>query len=97
LGLSSRYSGVGHLESSVEFTREPTTVGPGAQICFIRGPEGVSIEFFGSRSEILIARGTFVAAKEIAGKFCLLVTVYQITGERLDMSAEIKMFTVIEW
>src|SRR5215470_17190003 len=28
----------------VEFTREPTTVRPGMRICFIRGPEGISIE-----------------------------------------------------
>ena len=28
----------------VEFTREPTTVRPGVRICFVRGPEGVSIE-----------------------------------------------------
>jgi catechol 2,3-dioxygenase-like lactoylglutathione lyase family enzyme len=28
----------------VEFTKEPTTVRPGVRICFIRGPEGVSIE-----------------------------------------------------
>jgi len=28
----------------VEFTREPTTVRPGVRICFIRGPEGISIE-----------------------------------------------------
>jgi lactoylglutathione lyase len=28
----------------VEFTREPTTIRPGVRICFIRGPEGVSIE-----------------------------------------------------
>ena len=28
----------------VAFTREPTTVRPGVRICFIRGPEGVSIE-----------------------------------------------------
>ncbi len=28
----------------VEFTREPTTVRPGVRICFIRAPEGVSIE-----------------------------------------------------
>jgi lactoylglutathione lyase len=28
----------------VEFTKEPTTVRPGTRICFIRGPEGVSIE-----------------------------------------------------
>jgi lactoylglutathione lyase len=27
-----------------EFTREPTTVRPGTRVCFIRGPEGVSIE-----------------------------------------------------
>jgi lactoylglutathione lyase len=27
-----------------EFTKEPTTVRPGVRICFIRGPEGVSIE-----------------------------------------------------
>ncbi|MGD9768345.1 MAG: VOC family protein [Pseudolabrys sp.] len=34
----------------VEFTREPTTVRPGTRVCFIRGPEGVSIE--------LLERGT---------------------------------------
>jgi lactoylglutathione lyase len=28
----------------VDFTREPTTVRPGVRICFLRGPEGVSIE-----------------------------------------------------
>lgn len=28
----------------VEFTREPTTVRPGVRICFLRAPEGVSIE-----------------------------------------------------
>jgi len=28
----------------VEFTREPTTVRPGTRVCFIRGPQGVSIE-----------------------------------------------------
>ena len=28
----------------VEFTKEPTTARPGVRICFIRGPEGVSIE-----------------------------------------------------
>ena len=27
-----------------EFTREPTTVRPGVRVCFIRGPEGISIE-----------------------------------------------------
>ena len=28
----------------VEFTREPTTVRPGTRVCFIKAPEGVSIE-----------------------------------------------------
>ena len=28
----------------VEFTKEPTTVRPGVRICFIRGPQGISIE-----------------------------------------------------
>src|ERR1700704_2477690 len=28
----------------VKFTREPTTVRPGTRVCFIRAPEGVSIE-----------------------------------------------------
>ena len=28
----------------VQFTKEPTTVRPGVRICFIRAPEGVSIE-----------------------------------------------------
>jgi lactoylglutathione lyase len=28
----------------VEFTREPETIRPGVRICFVRGPEGVSIE-----------------------------------------------------
>jgi catechol 2,3-dioxygenase-like lactoylglutathione lyase family enzyme len=27
-----------------EFTMEPTTIRPGTRICFLRGPEGVSIE-----------------------------------------------------
>ncbi|MPZ55121.1 MAG: VOC family protein [Rhizobiales bacterium] len=27
-----------------EFTTEPTTVRPGVRVCFIRGPQGVSIE-----------------------------------------------------
>src|SRR5215471_7254179 len=31
-------------KKGVEFTREPTTVRPGVRICFLRGPEGVSIE-----------------------------------------------------
>jgi lactoylglutathione lyase len=26
------------------FTKEPTTIRPGVRVCFIRGPEGVSIE-----------------------------------------------------
>ncbi|HEY7297344.1 MAG TPA: VOC family protein [Xanthobacteraceae bacterium] len=28
----------------VQFTKEPTTVRPGVRICFIRGPQGISIE-----------------------------------------------------
>jgi len=28
----------------VEFTREPTTVRPGVRVCFLRGPQGISIE-----------------------------------------------------
>jgi catechol 2,3-dioxygenase-like lactoylglutathione lyase family enzyme len=28
----------------VEFTKEPATVRPGVRICFIRGPQGISIE-----------------------------------------------------
>jgi catechol 2,3-dioxygenase-like lactoylglutathione lyase family enzyme len=28
----------------VEFSKEPTTVRPGVRVCFLRGPEGVSIE-----------------------------------------------------
>ena len=28
----------------VEFTKEPATIRPGVRVCFIRGPEGVSIE-----------------------------------------------------
>jgi lactoylglutathione lyase len=28
----------------VEFTKEPTTIRPGVCICFIRGPQGISIE-----------------------------------------------------
>ena len=31
-------------KKGVEFTREPTTVRPGVRVCFLRGPEGVSIE-----------------------------------------------------
>ena len=28
----------------VEFTREPATIRPGVRVCFIRGPQGISIE-----------------------------------------------------
>jgi len=28
----------------VEFTKDPTTVRPGVRVCFIRGPQGISIE-----------------------------------------------------
>ncbi|WP_407151997.1 VOC family protein [Bradyrhizobium sp. ORS 86] len=28
----------------VEFTKEPTTIRPGVRVCFIRGPQGISIE-----------------------------------------------------
>jgi catechol 2,3-dioxygenase-like lactoylglutathione lyase family enzyme len=28
----------------VQFTREPTTVRPGVRVCFLRGPQGISIE-----------------------------------------------------
>ncbi len=28
----------------VEFTRELTTIRPGVRICFIRGPQGISVE-----------------------------------------------------
>jgi lactoylglutathione lyase len=28
----------------IEFTKEPTTIRPGVRICFIRGPQGISIE-----------------------------------------------------
>ena len=28
----------------VEFSKEPTTVRPGVRVCFIRGPQGISIE-----------------------------------------------------
>jgi catechol 2,3-dioxygenase-like lactoylglutathione lyase family enzyme len=28
----------------VEFTKEPTTIRPGVRICFIPGPQGISIE-----------------------------------------------------
>ena len=31
-------------KKGVEFTKEPTTVRPGVRVCFIRAPEGVSIE-----------------------------------------------------
>ena len=34
----------------VELTKEPTTVRPGVRICFIRGPQGISIELL-ERSE----------------------------------------------
>jgi catechol 2,3-dioxygenase-like lactoylglutathione lyase family enzyme len=36
---------VAHLKTkSCEFTKEPTTVQPGVRLCFIRGPQGVTIE-----------------------------------------------------
>ncbi|HET9902987.1 MAG TPA: VOC family protein [Xanthobacteraceae bacterium] len=31
-------------KKGAEFTMEPTTIRPGIRICFLRGPEGVSIE-----------------------------------------------------
>ena len=31
-------------EKGVEFTKEPTTVRPGVRVCFLRGPQGISIE-----------------------------------------------------
>lgn len=31
-------------KKGVEFTREPTTMRPGVRVCFIKAPEGVSIE-----------------------------------------------------
>jgi lactoylglutathione lyase len=31
-------------KKGVELTREPTTVRPGTRVCFIKAPEGVSIE-----------------------------------------------------
>ena len=31
-------------KKGVEFTKEPTTIRPGVRICFIRGPQGISIE-----------------------------------------------------
>jgi catechol 2,3-dioxygenase-like lactoylglutathione lyase family enzyme len=36
----------------VEFTKEPTTIRPGVRICFIRGPQGISIELLERRQEI---------------------------------------------
>ena len=40
----------------VEFTKEPTTIRPGVRICFIRGPQGISIELLGARQEICIGK-----------------------------------------
>jgi lactoylglutathione lyase len=35
----------GHLKAKgVVFTKEPVTIRPGVRICFIRGPQGISIE-----------------------------------------------------
>jgi catechol 2,3-dioxygenase-like lactoylglutathione lyase family enzyme len=35
----------GELKSKgIEFTKEPHTIRPGVRICFIRGPQGISIE-----------------------------------------------------
>ena len=45
-------------KKGVEFTREPTTVRPGTRICFIRAPEGVSIELLGSHVRPLRLRFT---------------------------------------
>ena len=36
----------------VEFTKEPTTIRPGVRICFIRGPQGISIELLERDPEI---------------------------------------------
>jgi lactoylglutathione lyase len=39
----------------VVFTREPTTVRPGVRVCFIRAPEGVSIELLDRDSKYATA------------------------------------------
>jgi lactoylglutathione lyase len=45
LSVSGIYAIAADLKAKgVEFTREPTTVRPGVRVCFIRAPEGVSIE-----------------------------------------------------
>lgn len=31
-------------KKGVEFTMEPTTIRPGIRVCFLRGPQGVSVE-----------------------------------------------------
>ena len=43
--LPSYVEKAGDLKAKgVKFTREPTTVRPGTRVCFIEGPQGVSIE-----------------------------------------------------
>ena len=49
LGLELGHHGIDAIAAElkakgVEFTREPTTVRPGTRVCFIKAPEGVSIE-----------------------------------------------------
>ena len=39
----------------VKFTKEPTTVRPGVRICFIRAPEGVSIELIDRDAKYKVA------------------------------------------
>ncbi len=41
----------------VAFTREPTTVRPGVRVCFIRAPEGVSIELLDRDAKYQPAKG----------------------------------------
>ena len=64
----------------VEFTREPTTIRPGVRICFIRGPQGISIELLGARQEIRLS----LAAK--CDAITLAVAVRRPAGFRVPRS-----------
>ena len=47
----------------VEFTTEPTTIRPGVRICFIRGPQGISIELLERDKKYARPRGRARDAK----------------------------------
>ena len=54
----------------VEFTKPPTTIRPGVRICFIRGPQGISIELLERDKKYDVTQRFF--ASEPANRYVML-------------------------